>query len=73
MFQIGMVCMASPMSNLIDKPSEKCAFLKNVSYWQCANLVISKPRVKYKVLKHKKLRKGTETKADLHLLALFGF
>ena len=44
MFQIGMVCC-----------SEKCAFLKHVLDWHCANFVISKPHVKCKVLKHKKL------------------
>ena len=46
MFQIGMVWWHH---------SEKCAFLKHVSDWHCANFVILKPHVKCKVLKGSQL------------------
>ena len=57
-FQIGIMCR-----------SEKCAILKHASYWHCANLVISKPHVKCKVLKHKNLCK--ETKRPIYCIFVF--
>ena len=60
MFQIGMVC-----------PSKKRAFLKHVSNWHCENFVISKPRVKWKVVKHKIVCKETKSTTKLHLFIYF--
>ena len=44
MFHISVLCH-----------SVKCAFLKCVSDWHCANFVKSKPHVECKILKHKNL------------------
>ena len=48
MFLIGMVCR-----------SEKCAILKRLSDWHCANFIISKPHkhAKWEVQMHKNLRR----------------
>ena len=60
-FRIGIGCL-----------SEKCAVLKHVSHWQCANFVIWKPQFEYKVLKHKNFCKETKSKAKLlHLFICF--
>ena len=54
LFEIGMVCLF-----------EKHVFLKHVSNWHCKNFVISKPYVKFKVLKHKILRIDTKSTTKL--------
>ena len=56
MFQIGIV-----------RPSEKTCILKHVSNWHCVNVVISKPHVKCKVVKHKLFCKESKSMTKLHL------
>ena len=63
MFHFGIVCR-----------SEKCTILKHISDWQCANfviMVISKPSVKCKVLKHKTCAKRPWRDQTAKLLQLF--
>ena len=65
MFHFGIVCR-----------SEKCTILKHISDWQCANfviMVISKPSVKCKVLKHKTCAKRPNGQATTVVCLFFSY
>ena len=65
MFQIGIVCHSEKCAIL------KCAILKCASDWHSVNFVISKPHVKWKVLKHKLCRETESKPKQLHLFVCF--